>query len=278
MPSIYVDSKHLLPKRKEHDLYPTQRALIRAGIPFSFDPHYAHRSRQNRTFRILDMGAGDGRWGLHAKAYFQPYYTSIELSGVEIRPVDAPAGYDRWYNTDALEWQPPMTKYDLVVGNPPFNIAHQLIYLAHRVSTGNVLYLLPRDFGGSEARYSGLQCDHPVAYEHVSARRPSFTGDNGTGGTVYSLWHWVESMGEPHAWQTRVFNWELDPADVDPVALALRKIKQKADRDAKKLGVDREALRLRYYENPPILPDTTVSDALNRFALALEELVKELKK
>ena len=278
MPSIYVDNRGMLPKRKPHDLYPTQRALIRAGLPFALNYVYYMNAYRQRPFRILDLGAGDGRWGEAAASYFRQYFSQVELTGVEIRDVPKPAAFNYWHVGDALTWEPPAYRYDIVAGNPPFDVATELIYLAHKVSMGNVLFLLPRDFGGSSGRYAGLQIDHPVFVENVSARRPSFTGDNGTGGTVYSLWHWVADQGVPHQWMTRTFDWETDPADVDPVAMALRQIRQKAKRESKKPGaLAYAALLASYYRCPPVQPDPATPEVMNRFQIELDALLNDLE-
>lgn len=241
MPSIYVDSRGILPKRSEYDLYPSQRALIRAAIPhlaaYRATERYGYTpfKRSPIPFRILDLGAGDDcRWGVEAKRYFSQYYSTVILTGVEIRDVPKPDGVDIWFGgTNALEWTPPQSKYNLSIGNPPFYIDEELV----RLSTGialETIFLLPRDFGGGTKRHNGLHKDVPVFQECPSARRPSFSGDNKTGATVYSMWHWRSGQGEPNAWMTRGFNWETDPADIIPVALEIRKIRDQADRKFKK--------------------------------------------
>jgi hypothetical protein len=236
MAGIYIDSREKLPFRNEFDLYPTQRALIRAAIPhaLSYKSPTPGRTRSLLPFRILDPGAGDGRWGLEAKQYFSQFYSTVTLTGVEIRDVPKPNGYDHWYaNTDIREWKPPFTKFHLAVGNPPFNIAAALLEICFRAAYETFM-LLPRDFGGGTGRFDGLFRTNPLFQECPSARRPSFSGDNKTGATVYSMWHWRNGVGEPNAWITRQFNWETDPADLVPVAVEIRKIRDKANRTAKK--------------------------------------------
>ena len=236
MPSIYVDNRGALPLRAEFDLYPTQRALIRAAIPHvqGYRAVPPGRTRSLLPFRILDPGAGDGRWGLEAKRYYSQFYTTVILTGVDIRDVPKPDGYDHWFpKTDLLTWDAPFTKFHLSTGNPPFNIAEEVVRLCYEWSN-EVTLLLPRDFGGGIDRFNDLHKNLPVFQECPSARRPSFSGDNKTGGTVYSMWNWRKGQGEPNAWMTRQFNWELDPADIIPVAMEIRRIRDKATRQSKK--------------------------------------------
>lgn len=257
MPSIYVDQLGILPQRADFDLYPTQRALIRSAVPHVFEPIFGWRFRfppEDRVFRILDVGAGDGRWGEEAKNYFCRIYSHVELTGVEIRDVSKPYSYDHWYsNTDALEWKAPQTKFNLSIANPPFNISERLLRKCHAISH-QVCFLLPRDFGGGGNRFLNLHREMPPYQECPSARRPSFTGDNGTGGTVYSMWHWVAGQGTPNEWLTRQFNWETSPEDIIPVALEIRHLKQKAKRDAKRLGIPYTKLMLKYFELEVLSP------------------------
>src|SRR5258707_7983040 len=100
-------------RRHEFDLYHTPAGVIEAVLDMvTIEPG-----------SILDVGADDGRWGSAAKAR----WPLARLSGVELREVDPPLGFNRWYTGDFLEGAKWMPYYDLIIGNPPYAIAEAAI-------------------------------------------------------------------------------------------------------------------------------------------------------
>ena len=241
MPSIYVDNKGDLPERREHDLYRTENALIRAVLHHTFDRSYADiRSGKKPKFAritILDPGAGDGRWGRWAREYFEPYYDEIYVVGVELRPDEPPhPAYNEWHTCDYLTWQDER-KFDLVLGNPPFSLSESFIRLSYaRLHDFNsLLFLLPLEFLCGDDRYNALHAEMPFYKVYAIALRPSFSEDGGTGGTNYAAFHWRPKLGQTHWAQVELMTYQKSDEDKDPEKVAVRREKQREARRRAKL-------------------------------------------
>lgn len=208
MTTIYVTRDTPLPTRRAHELYPTERSLILAALET-----YAHYPVWGD--RVLDCGAGDGRWGqalrtLHSRA---------TLHGVELRRVQKPEGFDKWWACrDFLKFHPPWL-YDHAIGNPPYNLAERFVRHTWELLApgGRILFLLPLQFQASTRRYHGLWVTHPPTLVAVVSPRPSFGlnqhGRRGTNGTDYGLFVWDKALdgacaGTARRWETELFTYE----------------------------------------------------------------------
>jgi hypothetical protein len=205
MTTIYVGDKTELPERHENDKYVTEKNLIRAALEMQID------LQQVMPFSILDIGAGDGRWGTIAQEMTGAQY----LAGVEIEDVTPPTNYDYWYHGDFLTWEPEDWGFDLIVSNPPYFIAEEIIRKAWTMLNpgGSIVMLLRLSFMAGIKRYNGLWKEiwpHMVA---VCSRRPSFYG-GGTNGTDYGVFYWEKDttdddpIGVPQAWVIELINYE----------------------------------------------------------------------
>lgn len=163
---VYTDKP--LPERAEHDAYMTHKAFVSAAV------EYVRRFVTGREPRILDPGAGDGRWGQKAREI----WPGAHIEGVEIQDLWHPAGFDVWHpSQDYLTWQPDR-QFDLVIGNPPFNLLEEFVYKSLSVTKewGLVALLGPSTFLGSIGRGRGLWQETPFFRAVVSMRRVRFDG------------------------------------------------------------------------------------------------------
>jgi len=180
-------------ERDLHDFYPTPLALCDKALGLvNFDSNY-------QPYRILDPGAGTGVWGAAAsRRWLEP-----AIVGIELRQVEKPADYDMWHCTDYLAFNFALTKFDLVIGNPPYKHAEQFVRKSHALLTpqGEMIFLLRLAFLEGQARGKGLWCEIPPRFVYVLSKRPSFIteGDKKgkTDATAYALFHWVKGDHRP---------------------------------------------------------------------------------
>lgn len=183
MPTIYVENRDKLPKRKEFDFYPTPIELCKVAVR-KLDLYVPH-------ITILDPGAGNGVWGKAIREVYPEF--SITIGGVEIRDVGKPDSYTNWYNNiDFLTWNPNY-KYDLIVGNPPYKYAEEFLDKSFELlkDNGQILFLYRLTFLESLGRYkkyfSGTLAPEKV---YVSTRRISFSGNKKSSSDAYALFYW----------------------------------------------------------------------------------------
>jgi hypothetical protein len=204
MTSIYIRPDTQLPERRTADHYPTERNLIRAAL--------AHFCPSGGISSILDIGAGDGRWGTLAKAQ----HPAAALFGVDVRELPRPDGFDGWHTGDYLTWQP-RRRFDLILSNPPYYIAEPVIRRAwSQLRTGGAMIMLLRlSFQAGAARANGLWREIPPSVVGVCSRRPSFY-DGRTSGTDFGIYVWRKAtdgkpaVASPGEWRVKLINYERD--------------------------------------------------------------------
>jgi hypothetical protein len=164
--------------RHPDDFYATPTWCTKAMLPA------LHLSRATR---VLEPSAGQG-------AIVDVLLTAIDRSQVHAIEVDA----DRWSNVaakcksthaDFLELAAPAKLFDLVITNPPFQLAMEFVQHAMRFvrPRGEVAMLLRLNWLASLKRAEFLRRFCPDVY--VLPRRPSFTG-RGTDATEYGWFVW----------------------------------------------------------------------------------------
>lgn len=199
--------------RVEFDLYPTPQGLCNAAlslIPTDFE-----------YFWVLDPGAGGGEW---AKAAYERKRNRNYI-GVELRDAPAPWWFDVWLpKTDFLTWDGAAWgnyRYDLVVGNPPYEHAEAFIRKSLSLTRpgGYVLFLLRLAFLESQSRGAGLWRECPPKRVAVCSKRPSFTGNGKTDATAYAVYLWQKG------WQgSTSLSWlEWDNTEADKQALLAKR-------------------------------------------------------
>lgn len=93
----------------------------------------------------------------------------------------------------------PLPEYDIVITNPPFNIAREIIERALEVvqDEGYVIMLLRLNFFGSKARKEFWDKQLPL-YAYVHHRRMSFTDDGKTDSIEYMHAVWKKGTFPKH--------------------------------------------------------------------------------
>ncbi len=140
---------------------------------------------------MLDPGAGSGVWGQAAKKRW-PF---LDVTGVETRQLARPSCYDGWVQGDYRLYRPAF-QYDLVLGNPPFSIAEQIIRHSMEllVPGGYLCLLLRLGFLASEKRYVSMYREgyklRPALVQILSLRPSFIEGSSDNDMTEYAMLTW----------------------------------------------------------------------------------------
>ncbi len=96
---------------------------------------------------------------------------------------------------DFLKLPVPDTKYDVLVGNPPFSLAME--FVQHAITQAKIVALLLRlNFLASLRRQEFMQKNTPSVY--VLSRRPAFLGNGKTDATEYAWFLWQSDNPQDH--------------------------------------------------------------------------------
>lgn len=138
---------------------------------------------RKRPMQILDPCAGgdSSHWMAYPRAieHFSGWPIS-EITTADIRD-DSLAAFKK----DYMDFAPPVQP-DVIITNPPFNIAMRVIEKALRdvVPGGLVVMLLRLNFFGSKERQKFFQGNMPVL-TYVHTKRPKFLNTGGTDSIEY---------------------------------------------------------------------------------------------
>lgn len=146
---------------------------------------------------VLDIGAGDGIWGLAAKrACPSAIVVGVDLPGVQRIP-----GYNFWFSSGfevfaqrAIEKG---LRFDVAFSNPPFSRAELFVRLSYSLLKPGAIqvFFLRQGVKAGQDRCKTFWPDLPLRAETVSARRPSFTGNGRTDPrTDYALFVWQKGF------------------------------------------------------------------------------------
>ena len=116
----------------------------------------------------------------------------INISAIEIREEEKSrllyAGADAVDIADFRQWKPD-GKIDVIITNPPYSIAQEIIEHCFEIAPeAEIIMLLRLAFLESKKRKS-FWGKHPVTQIYVLSERPSFTG-KGTDATAYAWFVW----------------------------------------------------------------------------------------
>lgn len=202
MTTIYI-KKEDLPERRKNDIYPTESDLIVKALECVYVP---------KIRNILDIGAGDGRWGREVKK-LEP---TAKLHGIDIVG-DKPEGFDYWVQNDYLQYNYSPFMFDLIVSNPPYYIAEKIVRKAWEelAPEGEMVFLLRLSFQAGVGRAKNLWQNICPFQVGVVSRRPSFYG-RGTNGTDYGVYYWKKTflgdcLGDSGVWDTFLLIHEREP-------------------------------------------------------------------
>lgn len=172
--------------RRAGDYYPTPPSLAMRAMS-----HLYYQNKPDLPRTILDIGAGDGVWGLAALLAISEYkYRTLPVvTGIEIDPEKQPhPAYETWITGD-FRLIDTTDGFDVVVGNPPYSLAEEAIRFALSVSPKCVM-LLPLSFLEGQKRAAGLWKQYPPSEVNILPRRPSFFRNGKTAGDAYALFYW----------------------------------------------------------------------------------------
>lgn len=151
---------------------------------------------QSKSYTIHDVKLGVmpfNRW-FAGKSYLQCYGYNEHIKSKEAVEIDSKPLYGH-------------NEADLVIGNPPYNLAEDfVIYSLENVlgDTGYICMLLQASFLWGERRFSRVNSKYPPK-EVIVRKRVSFTGNGKTNGDDYAYYIWEKGYtGKPQiSWDMR---------------------------------------------------------------------------
>lgn len=182
MATIYTDITKL-PKRSKNDFYPTPMGFASAALRWlnlTWPPN-----------RILDPGCGTGVWGRALTDLLTTDYPPNYMVGVDIAAEQPGAPYTEYHQTDYRMYLPDK-RFDLIIGNPPFDQAEAFILhsLDLLLTNGHLMFLLPLNFLEGMKRGRELFKLHPPVKVGIVSRRISYSGNGKTNAQAHCLIHW----------------------------------------------------------------------------------------
>lgn len=152
----WISNNGNLPERVEKDVYQTPRLEVEQAYDFLLQaaPEY----RTIPPLQILDVGAGSGVWGQVAHSL----WPEALITGVEIRTLARPDGYNVWHRGDFREYSVTHAGYDLIVGNPPFYMDGACVERSMEMLRpgGHLLFLLKLAFITGQKRLETIYQPH----------------------------------------------------------------------------------------------------------------------
>jgi len=196
-------------------------AVDRTPIPVAEQILRALMLDLGKRARILDVGCGEGAWGVAARRV----WPHAEISGIDIRTVDPSDAYNIVFVGDFREYRS-VEYYDLVIGNPPFscflssgkrhNLFPDLLKFAFDVlaNPGTICFYGLNDLGQRGATTRDMfdvycpigQMRVAGSVSHRGPKDPEIDGSGATDRRCYSAWVWdlgrPRKSGEERSWQT----------------------------------------------------------------------------
>lgn len=198
---VGIDTDKVMKPRSPSDFYPTEQALITEYVS-------NHLFFNGKVNYILDMGAGDGRWGstikqqiLNSRERF-PDVTVPLLYGLDIRDLPKPELFDRWFVGEEqgnvykiIPKIPPEHNFQMIVSNPPYSIAEDFLDVALDLvnrDSGMIIFLLSLNWLASEKRYNRFYRNGaPISRLTICNTRPSFSENGKTyPGREFGIFEW----------------------------------------------------------------------------------------
>lgn len=177
--------------RAKNDFYETPDWLTRAILPYLIPA-------LPRCPTMLEPGFGKGA----IARVVEEVCPNCDITGIDIEKM---TNRNKVIIADYLTYDfSGMAPYDLILGNPPYNLAQQ--FVDKSLEVGNVVALLLRiNFLGGQKRAGWMRSLVPSVY--VTPRRPAFSlnknGKPGTDATEYAWFVWgLADQGTLHILET----------------------------------------------------------------------------
>jgi len=169
--------------REEYDFYPTPRSAVDPFLKeFILNPE--------SLLGVLECCAGDGAI---IKA-IQDYCSNVIVEACEIQPrfeSDLRKLTNAVYIEDFTKFDP--DGYDLIISNPPFNQAEEIITHALENTGGFTEIAMLLRLGFLETKIRKPFWDkHPLTQLYVLSKRPSFIGRGRTDSSAYGWLVWSD--------------------------------------------------------------------------------------
>lgn len=137
---------------------------------------------------ILDPCAGSGNFGLVLGKNF-----SNQIDASEIRDEEKDKLSSIYENVRIEDCRKSKLFYDVVITNPPYSLAQEIItHYLEVIKSRETIMLLRVPFLESKKRYEFWQ-KHPINKLYVLSERPSFRGNGKTDATAYGWFIWDDS-------------------------------------------------------------------------------------
>lgn len=178
-------------KKNPNDFFVTPDELALACVSL------LHGLQYNDESKILDVGCGTGVWGKAARKT----YPLAKLTGVDVvsfPDFNLSSIYDYVYYGDYLSIDL-FTKYDLIIGNPPYSsvdndhLAEDIVLRSLTLLTDNgyLGLLLKTEFKASARRYKNIFLNNAPLFEYQCVQRPNWQNYKKGSNTIeYSFFIW----------------------------------------------------------------------------------------
>lgn len=169
--------------RHKSDYYITpQKPIIDMLAQFQWDEAIDSDSMEDLQYLDPCAGGDPKHPGMAYPTAIKERYPNAQIDTMDIRE-DSSARLKMDYLTQ------PMDGFDVIITNPPFNLAEEILLKALRDTGRYVILLLRLNFWGSKKRHQ-LLTDNPPKYCYIHPRRMSFTPDGKTDSIEYAHFVW----------------------------------------------------------------------------------------
>lgn len=175
-------------KRSPYDFYPTPKT--------AFDAMYeADQENWRLLHKVLEPCAGDGNLVQFIKERHPTVYVVANELDIAHQPQLEQSGANLYSYNDFLAMPAVEGYYDIIITNPPFSLAQEVLEkVLDEWKPKRAIMLLRLNFLASQKRKEFWQ-KHSPSRIYVLSKRPSFTG-NGTDSQDYAWFVWDDKKYE----------------------------------------------------------------------------------
>ena len=176
--------------RRKFDFYETPSAMVEDLIGFYGNDLFPVYSEDNLAMTVLDPCYGKGKFLMPiAEHYaFEAHKHKVRFITNDVQPDKAEYCLDM---TKKESWET-IGHVDLVVTNPPFNVAMEILQHAYKYSRYGVVLLLRHSFIEPTNKRGEWFKEHPPNFVRIyGSPRPSFT-NKGTDTVTTDIIGWIK--------------------------------------------------------------------------------------